>query len=272
MKTAEQKGIPPVLERFELKYTVPFSMVEPISRFVEVYCSLDKYSADSADNFYRVNNLYMDSPGFLFLKMRRERAENRFNMRIRSYGNNPVPPFFVEVKQKIGDLVKKYRAPLSGDSFLRHFQENDTIKSLYEGNAEHERNFDLFNRLTVTYDARPKILTQYRRKAYISDVDDYARVTFDIDLRFTPRSSYDPVPPAGSMIPYDSEQIFGGDANVILELKCYTRSVPLWMIDLIHCFDLKRRGFSKYMYGALQLLEFHRYASQDRVSSSAETV
>jgi hypothetical protein len=34
----------PVLERYELKYTIPEDMVAPISAFIEPYCALDKYS------------------------------------------------------------------------------------------------------------------------------------------------------------------------------------------------------------------------------------
>ena len=40
------KLTPPVLERYELKFVIPDYMIDPISDFVSVYCSLDKYSAE----------------------------------------------------------------------------------------------------------------------------------------------------------------------------------------------------------------------------------
>ena len=98
------------------------------------------------------------------------------------------------------------------------------------------------------------MLIQYKRKAYISDVEEYARVTFDIRLRSMKQTGYDPLPYETAMQYSDVETLFDRDACVILELKCYTSYVPLWMIDCIRTFQLQRRGFSKYMMGIRQNL------------------
>jgi len=42
-------------------------------------------------------------------------------------------------------------------------------------------------------------------------------------------------------------------------LKCYTTEVHLWMIDLIKHFNLRRRGFSKYVTGVSEVLNLFRY-------------
>jgi len=49
-------SLPPVLERYELKYVIPWSYVEPITAFISAYCDMDAYSIKSkADNyFYKV--------------------------------------------------------------------------------------------------------------------------------------------------------------------------------------------------------------------------
>ena len=49
-----QKVIPPVLARYELKYVIPKELIEPISQFASVYCSLDKYSAVQKDFCYEI--------------------------------------------------------------------------------------------------------------------------------------------------------------------------------------------------------------------------
>jgi hypothetical protein len=59
-------------------------------------------------------------------------------------------------------------------------------------------------------------------------------------------SGYLPVPHESAMICCDSQTRFDPGCSVVLELKCYTSFVPLWMVDLIRAFQLKRRGFSKY--------------------------
>ena len=51
---------------------IPKDLIQPISEFVEIYCEKDKYSQIAPNYFYRVNNLYMDSPNFIFLKRKLE--------------------------------------------------------------------------------------------------------------------------------------------------------------------------------------------------------
>jgi hypothetical protein len=120
-------------------------------------------------------------------------------------------------------------------------------------------NGDLFIRTAYTYNASPKVFSQYMRKAYVSDIDDYARVTFDVDLKSQPPDGYCLVPDECSMLSIDSSAIFDAGCNVVLELKCYTTQVPLWMIDLIRCFDLRRRSFSKYAAAAAHVLNRYAY-------------
>jgi len=101
--------------------------------------------------------------------------------------------------------------------------------------------------LLQSYNTSPKVFTQYRRKAYVSDIDDYARATFDIDLKSCPQTEFKLSPGANRMTNYDHELAFPPCTNVILELKCYTTHVPLWMINLITKFNLDRQRFSKYV-------------------------
>ncbi len=265
----KQQGIPPLLERYELKFTIPYSLIEPISQFAATYCSADQYSARSDDGFYRVNSLYLDTPSFLFLRKRRERAPNRFNMRVRSYGDEPVLPYFLEVKQKLGGVVRKYRAPVRNPDWHRRLSEPG-FSAPEEGNSPGQtQNRELFERLIYTYQVEPKILTQYVRKAWVSDIDDYARVTFDIDLRFVERSAWNPVPDQNLMQHYDLPAVFDPGCSVILELKCYTSAVPLWMVDLIQAFSLRRRRFSKYMFSLTELFATRGYDPAQRVARLA---
>lgn len=254
---------PPVLERYEMKYTIPFDLIGPISDFVSIYCSLDKYSALSANKFYQVNSLYLDSPSFLFLKNRLAGVKNRFNMRIRSYGEKPQGPYFLEIKHKTVGIIKKYRSSvpaLNWDptvnpvEYLPHTSDNE--KEL--------RNLRYFQYLMQAYNAEPKVLTQYLRKAYFSECEDYARVTFDIELKYMPETSFNVTPDINRMRSCDFATNYDPDTSVILELKCYTSHVPLWMIDLIRVFELHRRSFSKYVTGIREVFGLHGYADMSR--------
>lgn len=246
----------PVLERYELKFTIPPEMVGPISAFVEPYCAMDTHSSISPEGFYQVNSLYFDTPEYLFLRNRLDRLPNRFNMRVRSYGARPVAPYFLEVKQKKADIIRKYRARIRDENLERVLDPaRDGHAGLVSpGEAE---NAALFRRLVHVHNAAPVVMTSYRRKAYVSVCDEYARVTFDIGLRYMAQREYKPLAIDSGLAPSDLETCFDEMTSVILELKCYSKFVPLWMVDMIRAFELRRRGFSKYSAAMSQV--FRRY-------------
>ena len=240
----EKGEIGSVLERYELKYTIPCHLVDEVSRFVSAYCFLDKYSEKSPDLYYKINSLYFDTPAFLFLRRRLGREYKRFNMRVRSYGDNPQLPYFLEVKQKRGDIIKKLRAKVF-DRNLDALLNGPVTKEFLTGDKEAPSRA-AFLRLHHIYNAQPQVIVQYRRKAYISNYEDYARVTFDKELRYMEQHEYSPVPIEDKMASCDVETGFDSGCNLILEMKCYSSYVPLWMIDCVRKFQLRRRAFSKY--------------------------
>lgn len=126
-------------------------------------------------------------------------------------------------------------------------------------------NYDHFQRLATLYNVEPKVFTQYKRKAYMSLVDDYARVTFDNDLRCEPSELFNLDPSKYELTHYDNSTLFPEGADTILELKCTTK-VPLWMIDLIKYFNLSRTRFSKFAnsYNEIHSLNPHSLTGADR--------
>ncbi|MGZ3770764.1 MAG: polyphosphate polymerase domain-containing protein, partial [Bdellovibrio sp.] len=231
------------LERYELKYLIPLRLVEPISRFVETYCQMDYYSEMAQDNYYTINSLYLDSPSLYLFRYKETADAFSFNMRVRSYGTGEQPPYFFEIKYKIREFVRKHRtlvADLNWSSIL----ENEVIPDGLT--SESKKNLEDFLRVKITYNVAPVILTQYRRKAYISREDSYARVTFDRDLRYQEMKDWQVAPDECLLTHYDHPYIFElPEQNVVLELKC-EKKIPTWMIDMIKKFQLVRSSFSKY--------------------------
>lgn len=258
----------PVLERYELKYTVPMDQVAAISAFVEPYCSLDYHSSLSPDHFYQVNSLYFDSPDFVLLRNRLGGVHDRFNMRVRTYGAAPKAPWFLEVKRKVGDIIRKYRARVK-DVDLARTLDPATDPQEFLASPGDARNAALFRRLAHAYGTSPVVHTTYRRKAYFSTCDDYARVTFDRGMRYLARDTYDPLPVEEAFAPTDLETIFDEGTDVVLELKCHASNVPLWMVDLVRRFELRRRGFSKYSAGMRQVFRTYEFDTGARVSPLA---
>ena len=257
MTTAVQTEIPSVLQRFEFKYRIPKIMIQPISDFVRTYCYLDKFSEISPNKFYRINNLYFDSPFFTFLNNRLEAKENRFNMRIRSYGENPVPPYFWEIKCKFGENRQKYRTKSPYPDLEKIFYSpKASVEFGFSGiNA---KNMDLFQSLALSYNAMPQLLTQYDRMAWISERDEYARVTIDTNFKCAEEHRFNVFPATANMESYDTEAIFGTDISCILELKGQVSHLPVWMVDLVQTFNLQRMAFSKFRYGMMRILKNNR--------------
>lgn len=251
---------PTVMDRYELKYLIPLSMVEPISRYVEMYCNMDYYSQISPDGFYTINSLYFETPNFFFMRNKVNHT-NRFSVRVRSYGDAPQAPYYCETKEKIGNFSKKRRGKVNFENWQDIFLQPETLEN-FEASADPHLHY--FLSLVQMHNAHPMILTQYRRRAYLSNIDDYARVTFDRSMCYREETRYNVDPREGTMLNYDHPDTFGySGLNVVLELKC-ERKIPVWLMDLIRRFDLTRMGFSKFegsmieCYSHLGLDEFAR--------------
>lgn len=231
------------LERYELKYLIPLSLVGPISQFVERYCEMDYYSRVSPDQFYTINSLYLDTPSLYLLRFKEAANAFSFNMRVRSYGGSPQPPYFFEIKYKLRDFVRKKRAKVDTADWMDILEWGQVPAGMELGSRMNLENFIFMKQ---TYNVGPVILTQYRRKAYLSFIDDYARVTFDRDLRYQEMDRWCVTPDEKDLSHYDHPGSFEEPGcNVILELKC-EKKIPLWMVDLIRYFQLEQGSFSKF--------------------------
>jgi SPX domain protein involved in polyphosphate accumulation len=244
--------LPPVLERYELKYLIPMAYVEPISEFISLYCALDFHSESAASNehFYAVNSLYFDTPHHEFFQQRVGGQANRVNMRVRTYGDGSAPPYFLEIKQRVGipGVVRKYRATI-GDDEWPHLLTEPHFRIADGGSPKNRLNKELFLRLALSHAIEPKLLTKYQRRAFFSTVDDYVRVTMDTQMQYRLQSDHNLVS-SGGMTHYDNETIYAtnthSDANVVLEIKCNVGEVPQWVLSLVQRFELKQQAFSKY--------------------------
>jgi SPX domain protein involved in polyphosphate accumulation len=252
---------PLLLQRYELKYLITPDMVEPISKFIEGHCVMDYYSQIAPQNSYVINSLYFDTFTKQLLRRKLEGLDNTYCLRVRSYGSEPKPPYFTEVKLKKNDFSNKMRAKVDVENWAEML-ESGTVPDDFDPKSR--QYLEQFIFLMHKDGARPAILTQYRRKAYLSEIDGYARVTFDRDLRYQIEENYNVHPDESLMCHYDVDEIYPHpDKNVILELKC-EKKIPLWMKQLIMKFDLTRKGFSKYGTSIFEILspkapEFPRF-------------
>lgn len=238
MHQTSAAGAPQIWERHEAKYRIRPEQVAPIRATIARYCAPDKAAPDGR---YRIVSLYLDSPSRLLYRETRDKAARRFKLRIRRYVTGAV---HLEIKRRVKGLIAKSRVSVAADLWPQAFHDPRLLSSLSVGGRAVADDF--INRC-LRLDAQPAVLVGYSREAWSSEIDDYARATFDSGIQarapvgwtlpFTP----DPV----HWQPVDHSGRFGFHNGLVLELKS-TPDVPLWMVDLVHRFGLKRTGFSKY--------------------------
>ena len=237
-----------IFARYEFKYLIPVSLVDPIRRFIQGHCTLDKHSDFHPDSFpsYVITSLYLDNHQYRTYWDNEDDNPNRFKLRIRTYGDKPDAPVNFEVKRRVHEAIVKSTAALpAGDwkRFLRCAGEQE-IASLP---APHPTALETFLRLSLKIGASPKMLVRYERTAFQSAIDSYVRVTFDRRLAHQPMSNYTLQGDPTRWRPIDGAVSIGREeSTVVLELKFVNRP-PQWLAELVRRFELVRCGDSKYV-------------------------
>ncbi|HLM74498.1 MAG TPA: VTC domain-containing protein, partial [Polyangiaceae bacterium] len=112
------------------------------------------------------------------------------------------------------------------------------------------------------------VLVEYEREAYVSVVDNYARLTFDRRIVCQARDTFDlEATPSRWRAVDHPVKTQTPEPVCVLELK-FERVTPRWMVDLVKRLELVRLSFSKYCYSidALLLLPMGRAARFERGS------
>ncbi|MFA6034787.1 MAG: polyphosphate polymerase domain-containing protein [Myxococcota bacterium] len=247
-----------VTSRYESKYLISVEKAALIRDYISPLCSPDSHAG--ADGRYVVNNLYFDTPDLRFYCDTKFRKVNRFKPRVRYYGDDPSGLLWLELKHKMKNVTWKTRRSIQakewGTLFERWGEESDgclrtSLRDSFEG-------------AVLRYGAAPVVHVRYVREPYVSEIENYCRITFDryLSYRLT-GGSYELTSPDRFRL-YDdavTASLNDEDSLVLLEIKTET-DVPFWVMHMVQCFELQQRGFSKYCYSIDSCREgaaiFHR--------------
>jgi SPX domain protein involved in polyphosphate accumulation len=106
-----------------------------------------------------------------------------------------------------------------------------------------------FSVIAAKSGAEPILTVNYRREAFESRVDHYARVTFDRGIRVQAADGWSLNSNVNRWHSFDEYwQKINRVSPVVLELKCET-TPPIWMVELIRQHQLVSSSFSKYSIG-----------------------
>ncbi|HPQ71743.1 MAG TPA: polyphosphate polymerase domain-containing protein [bacterium] len=247
-----------VISRYEAKYVIPESLALRIRDAIGITCSPDKHAGP--DNRYMVNNLYLDTPDLRFYYDTRLKRFTRFKPRVRYYGACPNDFLWVELKHKVKNVTWKIRRRIN----LHEWPHNLT-DYVPNGNNGHLYSLaDSFEAAVLRMQAQPVVHVQYIREPYVSELEEYCRITFDRCLTYRPACGSYALTASDAMAYWDdpiTTAFCGDDSPVILEIKTET-NVPFWVIALIRRFGLQQRGFSKYCNAMDNILGAYDYCDR----------
>lgn len=233
--------------RFELKYLIRPSLVNPIRRYISDYIELDPYSRVQQDGFYTIGTLYLEAHNLQLYRANMEGHKNRFKLRIRTYDDSRESPCFLEIKRKVDAVILKSRAALKKKNITRTLS---CCSPHYINSRKDKKVINQFQLYKHSINANPVIQVRYKRSAYESSCNMRVRVTIDRNLCFRTVNK----PKIGLNSRGWQNLRLGG---VILEIK-FTDRFPKWLNRMVQIFNLKQRPISKYAYSIQQagLLKF----------------
>lgn len=240
------------IRRYELKYIITEETALQIKEYIKNICTLDKHVPPGASG-YIVNNLYFDTPDLKFYHDTKFRKLTRYKPRARFYGEKATDFIWPEIKYRSSSVIWKTRYQLPIERWPDIFIPQPSMRDEPVIN----RQLNTFDDVIYWYQAQPVIHVRYFREPYVTDLEEYGRVTFDRKLccRST-RGSIELAYHEEDMLYYDDPVTTQNiDSQVLLEIKVETL-VPAWAIELIRRFNLTQRAFSKYCYGVDCLLGY----------------
>lgn len=210
---------------FELKFLLNEERAQAVEAAATRFLALDKYADPARGNAYPILSLYTDSPEYDVY--RRTPTSGGCKFRVRRYGGRG--PMFVEQKIKIGDRVRKRRAPVDANE----------LAAIARGESPPGWTGGWFRDGVADQKLRPICRIAYDRVAYLGTVDGgTVRITFDRNVHGATEEKWEvePVEAAGPPLL---------DGEVICEFK-FRLALPVHLKSLVEEFGLVPTAVSKY--------------------------
>ncbi len=236
---------PSLIERREYKYLIDVETAARVRHAVAPFCALDPFAASSPTRSYTIDTLYFDTSALSLFWANDAELVDRIKMRVRTYPDAPNSPVFFEVKRRINDVISKSRGRVPASQWAALLA-NPAAPIPPNVEGKDRAAVERFVSLARTLHIRPVTLVRYCREPYVSTVDDYARVTFDTNIRARPVDCLTFTPAGAPWRALDDAVLQRSITSlVVLELK-FTNHVPLWLVGVAKRLGLVRRAYSKY--------------------------
>lgn len=227
-----------LIERREFKYLLPVPGIDAVRRSLRGACTLDRHAGPNRR--YAIRSLYLDSPDLKLYMANVREDHDRFKVRVRAYPGAPKAPVFLEVKRRTGDVIRKTRVAIAPDAWPG---------VLHAAPADLDPRVAAFCDLVRRHDLEPTTIVEYDREAWMSELDDYGRVTFDLAIGCLEPDGWNLLDLPGTTTGrrYVDHQVrtVTFEPVCVLEVK-FAGPAPRWMSALVERHELIRYAFSKY--------------------------
>ncbi|MBQ7766248.1 MAG: polyphosphate polymerase domain-containing protein [Lachnospiraceae bacterium] len=216
--------------RYENKYIVNVAEIELLRNRILGICDMDKYAI--GDGEYNIRSLYFDNYGSSSFYDNEIGIEPREKFRIRIYNCNS-DVVVLERKIKVGGKISKDRAVID-KAFAEAIMAEDLNHIRYDETNQ------LINHFMLKYQTeylRPRIIVDYVREAYVSELEDI-RITFDKEISFSDQINHF----------FDKDLFLQPIMQIgkeLMEVK-YTEMLPDYIHSSLNLGKLQQSTFSKY--------------------------
>ncbi len=220
--------------RLELKVVAARKAAERYLASVAPYLTGDPH--DPGDG-YLVSTLYYDKRDLAGYRAKLDGLPRRTRVRLRQYGHEPGA--FVEIRERIGPLVAKSRAPVELGALLARWRGLAPPLPL-AGDAPDAAVRERADVLVRYGLQRATIVTHYRRRAWVGRWDPQVRITLDTRLTASPPPERDDLwtPSTREILP---------PTHGVLEIK--GPSLPCWAASALAAAGLEPQRYSKFVQG-----------------------
>ncbi len=266
---AKTKAKQDIVSRYESKYIIPRGMVAEIRDFIQPFFKPDPNTKGFPPE-YQITTLQLDNDKYALHYMKDDERDERFKLRVRTYGEIGSSPVFAEIKAKFAGTIVKTRAAVPFSEWNESLIFGERVPNCFK-NEQQEIDFLNFKRVTWEMGAKPMALVRYIRESYVGTVDGYARLTFDRKLEYQVTSSWDDFGRSGIWRSMDSQIAQGQGlpySGVVMEVKTLSY-MPVWVLDLVQRFNLRRSGNCKYSTAIWSEGFFTRYPETNAAAASS---
>jgi len=248
-----------IVNRYECKYLIPPALMPEVRARIAPFMVPDKFCRGDPPE-YSITTLQLDSPSLSFHYAKELEQDDRFKLRVRTYGTIGSAPVFTEIKGKFQDIVVKTRSMIPFGAWGERIIFSTDVPDIFK-TRQQEIDFLNFRRVVWETNAEPASIVRYIRESYVGTGSQYLRVTFDRQLEYCPRATWTNFGVGEAWYPMDSSEAQAEDDScVVLEIKTL-EDVPVWVVDMVERLNLQQGGNCKYSTGIWKESLFSRAAA-----------